>query len=213
MSMVRTLIACVAGLLCITWPQCHQVLAGEAEKEEDVEMNADVRQKIHEACLETMLRIQSGLHALSNRFPRLEGVGAATVVKGSDGVADSGDKLGFALEYRKNVRVVIIHPDERGFVPSSDERLIVEEGGVLLDIHIVEGPIKMGVTGRCELPIRTSSGHLQLVYNLRENPEDIEMERAVKQVIESNVDALAKKLSQILDASDAASQSTSEPDE
>lgn len=113
-------------------------------------MTDDAREKACEVCSTTLARIQVELQALSNQFSSLGGVETVKIMKGRLRDKVNGQKLALslALKLQKNVRIVNIHPDERGFVPSSDERHVVEKGGMFLDIRIVEGPVKMAVTGR-----------------------------------------------------------------
>jgi len=94
------------------------------------------------------------------------------------------------------VRIEKVFPDNQGGVPASDERHIVERYGVELDIYIVDRSIKVGGTTFL-LPMGSGKTQMRLVLHLEMNPPDPSPEKAVRDIIEQQLELLSKSLREI----------------
>ena len=70
----------------------------------------------------------------------------------------------------------------------------VEKGGVRLEIHLDQHPVKIDRTHEYLLPYGTGENQLRLIYILKANPPDPALQKAVQEAIERNVDLLRKTL-------------------
>lgn len=152
------------------------------------------RVTVNSACAATLTNIYSSLFQLTGEFPILDGISKAELRDNHPRLTGVLDWEQHHLKYSKNVTIVPTVPDKTGRIPQSNERHIVEHGGVELEIYLVQGHEKVHITQEYELPYGTANNQLRLIYSLRENPNDPALEKAVQDVIERHVSVLRKIL-------------------
>lgn len=156
----------------------------------EADMNDRQRQAIEKVSEEAMLHIKEELQALGKKYPRLAETEKAEISK---------HPFHLSLAYQFNVRVIDVQPDSNGFISSSNKRIVVEENGIDLAVYLSKQPLKVGVTNSYDLPLVTKYGKLRLFYNLRANPEDEDLAKAIEDVMKSEADDLREQVHQITD--------------
>ncbi len=183
-----TSILCSITLSCLLLAVCQRAFGSQ-------EVAQQAREDIFGACATALTNIDQDLKTLGQKFPPLDGLAAAKIVNGQpyNKAEQKPLPVYHHLDYRKNVRIEQIPPDSQGRVSASGERHIVENGGVELEIYIVNRPVKVAGTIFL-LPLGEGNNQMRLIMHLEENPPDRAMEKAVRDVVEKYVEALSRSL-------------------
>jgi len=160
----------------------------------------EVIQKHHaelaRACSLAMTNMLSQLKGLAQQYPVLSDIGSASPVK-----KQSPDSCNNDLLYLKNVHFVPINYPPGVQAPQMASKRIVENGGVVLTIDImnIDEPV-VGKTYGVFYPLLSEGAviKIHLSYDLQLNPPDPALEKSVKDIVESQVEGLRKNFREIL---------------
>jgi hypothetical protein len=153
--------------------------------------------KIANACSLAMTNIQYELQKLYQQFTPLSDIGSASIIP--------TDHDNIRLSYAKNVRYV--HLQQVSVPPgallratfSADKRVVDKDGAVLsVTIYKADHPEKVDDVGPGYPLAVNGKGIAYLTYSLQLNSTNLEIEKAVKDIIEKQVDILRRKLQKII---------------
>lgn len=149
---------------------------------------------VHHACTQTMTNIFADLLKLVGTFPVLDGISNAHIISAEPLLWRNATWEQHRLIYLKNVRTEQLGPGPGGTIPQAAQIQFVEKGGVRLEIHLDQHPVKINRTHECFLPYGTGDNQLRLIYILEENPPDPALEKGVRETIGKHVYVLKKTL-------------------
>lgn len=154
-----------------------------------------VKTQIFEACKATITNILYDLHGIENLYPALHDISFSNIVtvEAYDPITQKPNRVHHRLQYRKNARNVKLTPDEKGRAPQWDQGTFVGDGGIALDIYIVDRPLLIPGS-EFLLPVGQGDDQMRLIYDLGENPPDRSLEQAVNGIITNQVNVLSNAL-------------------
>ena len=171
------------------------ILAGDGTAP-DIGPELKVKTQIFEACNAAITNILQGLQGIANLYPRLVDISSSAKIVATapyDPLTLKPNRVSHHFQYRKNAKEVKLAPDEKGRAPQWDRGTFLNNGGIALDVYIVDRPLLIPGS-EFLLPVGKGDDQMRLIYSLGENPPDRSLQEAVNRIFAKQVNALSNAL-------------------
>jgi len=152
------------------------------------------RVNVNALCGQTITNIYDDVAKLTNRFPVVTGLSETNILSNRARLTGNLNWEYHSLRYLKNLRVERPPISPNGLVSASGELRTLGKGGLILEVFLCQGDVKVPHSQDYLLPYGTGDNQLRLICHLEENPPDLQLDKALRDIVKARAEQLRRAL-------------------